>query len=86
MAAEKLSISFDAELADAVRAAAADSDTTVSNWLADAAQDRVRQHHLRVALDSVWAEVGPLDDAEIDALVAEARKSSRWVNGRAGAA
>lgn len=57
----------------------------MSNWLADAAQDRVRRHRLRMALDAIWAEVGPPDDAEIEALVAKARKDSRWVNGRAGA-
>ncbi len=83
MAAEKLSISFDGELADAVRAAAAADGTTVSNWLAEAAQDRVRQHYLRVALDTIWDEVGRPDDAELQALVAQARKDSRWVNGRA---
>jgi hypothetical protein len=86
VAAEKLSISFDSELADAVRAAAADSGTSVSNWLAEAAQERVRQRYLREALDTVLAEVGPFDDAESAALVAEARRHSRVVKGRAGAA
>lgn len=86
MAAKKLSISFGGELADAVPAAAAADGTTVSNWLAEAAQDRVRQHYLRVALDTLAAEIGPLDEAEVEALVTEARKNSRWVNGRAGAA
>lgn len=42
MPVKKLSVSFDAELADAVRTAAATSAGGVSGWLAEAAGARLR--------------------------------------------
>ncbi len=86
MGAEKLSISLDSELAESVRAAAAQRGMSVSTWLAEAAEAQVRQRDLRIALDAVAAEDGPLSDAEIDVLVAAARRGSRLVSGAEGAA
>lgn len=86
MSVEKLSISLDAELAASVRAAANDQDVSVSTWLAEAAQARVRQRQLREVLDALAAEEGPLDPAEIDELIARARRGSVVVNPTQGAA
>lgn len=86
MGVEKLSISLDAELAASVRAAAGEQGVSVSTWLADAAQAKVRQRYLREALDAAAAEFGELTDAEIDELVVAARRDSRLINGADGAA
>ena len=42
MKVDKLSISFDPELGDAVRAAAAEAGKPLSAWLADAAASKLR--------------------------------------------
>ena len=76
MSAEKLSISFDADLAGEVRTAAAEAGVSVSTWLADAATAKARQRQLRLALDDYAGEFGALDDDEVEALVAEARTRS----------
>ena len=76
MPAEKLSVSFDADLAAAVRAAASAEGVSVSTWLAGAAAAKARQRHLREALDSFAAEHGPLTESDIDRLIGEARASS----------
>lgn len=76
MPAEKLSVSFDAELAATIRAAAAEEGVSVSTWLARAAEAKARQRALRLALDSFAAEHGALTDAEIDRLIADARAAS----------
>lgn len=86
MAAEKLSISLDADLAASVRSAAAEQGSSVSTWLADAAAAQIRQRNLRIALDAVAAEDGPLSPDEIDQLIREARRNSRFVVGSDGAA
>jgi hypothetical protein len=83
MGAEKLSISLDSELAEAVRAAAEGEAVSVSTWLARAAEARVRRAHLRDALDAFADEHGALVEADIDARVAEARARS-IVTGRGG--
>ena len=86
MSAEKLSISLDADLAASVRSAAAEQGASVSTWLADAAAARIRQRNLRIALDTVAAEDGPLSPQEIDQLIREARRTSTFVIGSDGAA
>ncbi|HEV2089331.1 MAG TPA: hypothetical protein VGR21_13565 [Cryptosporangiaceae bacterium] len=86
MSADKLSISLDSELAAAVRAAAAGQGVTVSTWLADAAESRVRQQNLREALDELAAEIGGLDAEELDRLVTAARRTSTVVTGAQGGA
>lgn len=86
MAAEKLSISLDADLAASVRAAASERGVSVSMWLADAALAQVRQRRLREALDDLASEEGALNPAEIDRLIARARQTSRVVIGTEGVA
>ena len=82
MAAEKLSVSFEAKLAGEVRKAAAQEGMSVSEWLADAAAAKTRQRHLREALDEFAKEHGALTEAEIDALIEDARKSTVVVRRR----
>lgn len=76
MPAEKLSVSFDAGLAAAVRGAASDEGVSVSTWLAGAAEAKARQRHLRGPLDSFAAEHGALTEVEIDRLISDARAGS----------
>lgn len=86
MVAKKLSVSFDAELADMVRDAAADEGVSVSTWLAAAAAARARRRHLRAALDELATDQGALSDDDIDRLVASAREHSVVTQPRRGAA
>lgn len=58
------------EIGTAVRDAAARQGTSVSNWLAEAAEQRLRNELLGAALDRWEAEDGPFSDAELDAAVA----------------
>lgn len=83
MAVAKFSVSFDAEVAAVVRAAAADEGIGISAWLVDAASSKARQHHLRAALDTYAAEHGSLSDADIDRLVSEAREGTAITGRRA---
>ncbi|MBX3192911.1 MAG: hypothetical protein KF819_38355 [Labilithrix sp.] len=77
MSVEKFSVSFEGGLAAMVRKAAAEEKLSVSSWLAEAAEAKARQRHLRHALDAFAAEHGALRDAEIEELVRSARASSR---------
>lgn len=62
---DKLSISFDPELGDAVRSAAAQAGKPVSSWLAEAAASKLRAEALAEFL-AVWeTEHGALTAAEI---------------------
>lgn len=60
-----MSISFDAELGDAVRAAAAETGKPLSSWLAEAAASKLRAEALARFLDDWEAEHGVLTAAEI---------------------
>ena len=71
MKVDKLSISFDPELGDAVRAAAARSGRGLSGWLADAASARLRAEALAQFLDSWEAEHGELTPEELARATAE---------------
>jgi hypothetical protein len=62
---DKLSISFDPELGDAVRAAAAETGQPLSSWLAEAAASKLRAEALARFLDDWEAEHGVLTAAEI---------------------
>ena len=62
---DKLSISFEPELGDAVRAAAAQAGKPVSSWLAEAAAIKLRAEALANFLDGWEAEHGVLTAAEI---------------------
>ncbi len=66
MNVDRLSLTMDAELGEAVRKAAARAGTSVSAWLAAAAADRLRNELLDAALDAWEAESGPFTDAELN--------------------
>ena len=62
---DKLSISFEPELGDAVRSAAAHAGKPVSAWLAEAAASKLRAEALAEFLASWEAEHGVLTAEEI---------------------
>ncbi|HEX3962298.1 MAG TPA: hypothetical protein VHZ03_37665 [Trebonia sp.] len=65
MKVDKLSVSFDPELGDAVRSAAAEAGKPVSAWLAEAAAGKLRAEALAQFLDGWEAEHGPLTAGEL---------------------
>jgi hypothetical protein len=62
---DKLSISFEPELGDAVRSAAAQAGKPVSSWLAEAAASKLRAEALAEFLAGWQAEHGALTAEEI---------------------
>jgi uncharacterized protein (DUF1778 family) len=66
MAVERLTVSLDAELADAVRQAAAADSQNVSGWLADAAQRRLATRGLSDVLAEWEAAHGAFSNDELD--------------------
>jgi len=76
MTVTKLSVSFDEELAGVVREAASQEGLSVSAWLSNAAQDRIRNRLLRVALDELAKETASMDAEEAARLVAEALREA----------
>jgi hypothetical protein len=62
---DKLSISFEPELGDAVRSAAAQAGKPVSSWLAEAASSKLRAEALAEFLSGWQAEHGALTADEI---------------------
>lgn len=62
---DKLSVSFDPDLGDAVRAAAKRSGRGLSRWLAEAAAARLRAEALAEFLDTWEAEHGELTAEEL---------------------
>lgn len=65
MKVDKLSVSFDAELGDAVRSAASQAGKPVSAWLAEAAASKLRAEALAEFLASWQVEHGMLTAVEI---------------------
>lgn len=65
MGVEKMSVSFDLELGEAIRASAASAGQSVSGWLAQAGRDRLRLEALSEAVKGWEQEFGPLTDAEV---------------------
>ena len=65
MGVEKMSVSFDLELGEAIRASAKDAAQSVSAWLAEAARDRLRLEALGQAVADWERAFGPLTAAEI---------------------
>jgi len=65
MKVDKLSISFEPELGDAVRAAAAQAGQPVSSWLAEAAASKLRAEALAEFLASWESEHGVLSREEV---------------------
>lgn len=85
MGVEKMSVSFDLELGEAVRGSAATAGQSVSAWLAEAARDRLRLEALGEAIGAWEQRYGRLSDAEVqaaDQLLARGAKPKR----RTGAA
>lgn len=64
---DRFSVTMSPEIGHAVRAAAARQGTSVSNWLAAAAAQHLRNELLGAALDRWEAEAGPFSDEELDA-------------------
>jgi hypothetical protein len=62
---DKMSISFDPELGDAVRSAAAQAGKPLSSWLAEAAASKLRAEALAEYLAGWEAEHGALTAEEI---------------------
>lgn len=71
MKVDKLSVSFDPDLGDAVRAAARQQGTGLSRWLADAAAAKLRNEALADFLDTWEAEHGSLTADELAKAAAE---------------
>lgn len=71
MKVDKLSVSLDADLGDAVRAAAERSGFGVSHWLAEAAAAKLRADALSDFLDTWESEHGPLTAGELANAAAE---------------
>lgn len=67
MKVDKLSISFDPELGDAVRSAAAEAGKPVSSWLAEAAASKLRAEALADFLDGWETQHGVLTAEELAA-------------------
>ncbi len=65
MKVDKISVSFDPELGDAVRAAAAQAGKPLSSWLAEAATGKLRAEALAEFLAGWEAEHGVLTAEEI---------------------
>ena len=65
MKVDKLSISFEPELGDAVRSAAGKAGKPVSSWLAEAAVSKLRAEALAEFLSGWQAEHGALTAEEI---------------------
>jgi hypothetical protein len=65
MKVDKLSVSFEADLGDAVRAAAERSGTGISRWLADAAAAKLRAEALAEFLDEWESEHGAFTAEEL---------------------
>jgi hypothetical protein len=65
MKVDKLSVSFDPDLGDAVRSAAAQAGKPVSSWLAEAAASKLRAEALADFLAGWEAEHGVLTAEEI---------------------
>lgn len=75
MTTSRLAISLDSELAEQIRAAAGDG--TISGWLAEAAERRLRSEGLRQVVDEWEAEHGAFTDAELAAAERELRTKRR---------
>ena len=65
MGVEKMSVSFELELGEAIRASATTAGQSVSAWLAEAARDRLRLEALEEAVATWEQEHGRLTEAEV---------------------
>lgn len=65
MKVDKVSVSFPADLGDAIRVAADQSGQSLSAWLGAAAQAKLRSEALRAALEEYQADHGALTAEEL---------------------
>jgi hypothetical protein len=77
MGVEKLSVSFDLELGEAIRTSANERSQSVSAWLADAARDRLRLEALGDAIQAWEQRFGPLSDTEVAAAERQLKVADR---------
>ncbi len=82
MKVDKMSVSFEPELGDAIRAAAQRSGRGLSGWLAEAAADKLRKEAFDAFLSSWEAEHGALTDAELAAARARLGLATSTENAR----
>lgn len=71
MGVDKMSVSLARSLSDAVRDAAEQSGETLSGWMADAAQTKLRARALDDFLDAWESENGAITDGELHDAVAK---------------
>ncbi|MGO9788789.1 MAG: hypothetical protein ACLP8S_04430 [Solirubrobacteraceae bacterium] len=71
MKVDKLSVSFDSDLGDAVRDAAKRAGRGLSGWLAEAAEAKLRSEALGEFLDGWEADHGALSRDQLAAAAAE---------------
>jgi predicted transcriptional regulator len=62
---EKMSVSFDLELGNAIRTAANRHSQSVSAWIAEAVRDRLRNEALTDAVTAWEQSFGDLTEAEV---------------------
>jgi hypothetical protein len=77
MGVDKVSISMEPALGEAVRTAARRSGQPISGWLADAARDRLRAEAFDAFLDDWQERHGALTASELAAADAELRSAER---------
>ena len=65
MGVEKMSVSFELELGEAIRTSATAAGQSVSAWLADAARNRLRLEALEDAVGAWEQEHGRLTETEV---------------------
>ncbi len=65
MAVDKMSVSFDADLARGIRESAGKAGMAVSTWLAEAAAERLRQEALGAAVETWQSRFGSLEADEL---------------------
>ena len=65
MGVEKMSVSFELELGEAIRTSATAAGQSVSAWLAEAVRDRLRLEALEEAVGAWEREHGRLTEAEV---------------------
>lgn len=75
MAVQKLSVSFDEEVGQVVKAAAEREGISVSAWLSEAAESRIRNEYLRHAVQAKIEEHA-LDRSDLERALREARSES----------
>jgi hypothetical protein len=67
MNVDRLSVTVPAEVGQAVRDAAKKAGVSVSTWMSEAAEAKLRDQLLGEALDAWQAEDGPFTEAELEA-------------------